>query len=245
VYAKTALILNYDEGGQFFDHAFTPTPPLTDAEGVSTVDTENEINRETLLPDGVDAAPNGLGYRVPLLIISPWTRGNIVYSEVTDHVSVIKFLEKRFDIACPNLSPWRRAMVGDLTAAFDFESTPDYSWPRLPDTSDYARKADAECLTLPDIVVPTEQSMPKQVRLERAKGRSQAFWVKRGKGGQGEARRGEAKGGKARREARWCCLPDREPSEKVLPTRSRAKRDGAACPAVLLPRRSLTAYDGS
>jgi phospholipase C len=84
---------------------------------------------------------------------------------------VIKFLEKRFDIDMPNISPWRRAMVGDLTAAFDFESEPDYSWPDLPDTSNYVREGDVECATLPDIVVPTEQSMPVQetgTRLSRA-----------------------------------------------------------------------------
>ena len=116
----------------------------------------------TLLEEAYDTpAPNGLGYRVPLLLISPWTRGNIVYSEVTDHISVIKFLEKKFDFTCPNVSPWRRAMTGDLLAAFDFEN-PDYSWPDLPDTSNYVREADVECLTLPDVVVPTVQKMPVQ-----------------------------------------------------------------------------------
>ena len=42
--------------------------------------------------------PMGLGFRVPLLIVSPWTRGNVVVSEVFDHVSVIKFIEERFNV---------------------------------------------------------------------------------------------------------------------------------------------------
>jgi len=68
-----------------------------------------------------------------MIIISPWTRGGYVYSEVSDHTSIIKLLEEKFDIKCPNISPWRRAIVSNLLAAFDFEN-PDYSWPELPST---------------------------------------------------------------------------------------------------------------
>jgi phospholipase C len=77
--------------------------------------------------------PIGLGFRVPLMIISPWTRGGYVYSEVCDHTSTIKFLEKRFNFTCNNISPWRRAITGDLTYAFNF-THPDYSFPDLPST---------------------------------------------------------------------------------------------------------------
>lgn len=69
VYAKSVFILNYDEGGQFFDHSWTPTPPLSPSEGISTCSVEGEVNSEvkTTVP-----APIGLGFRVPLLIVSPW-----------------------------------------------------------------------------------------------------------------------------------------------------------------------------
>lgn len=115
-------------------------------------------------------APIGLGFRVPLLIISPWTRGNIVISEIFDHTSVIQFIEKRFNVLCENISPWRRAMTGDLTSAFDFNN-PDYTWPDLPDTSNYTRESVDECRNLPYPEVPSEQVFPVQeigVRISRA-----------------------------------------------------------------------------
>jgi len=132
LYAKTAFILNYDEGGQFFDHAWPPTPPMSDDDGLSTVTTEGELTKDMRwdIPKG---HPIGLGYRVPLLIVSPWTRGGHVYSEVCDHTSTLKLLEKRFNITVPTISPWRRAVTGDLLHAFDFEN-PDYSWPEFPPT---------------------------------------------------------------------------------------------------------------
>jgi len=162
VYKKTAFILNYDEGGQFYDHAWTPTPPMPNTEGKSTVTTDGEVNEDVLLPYEGVPQPIGLGFRVPGLIVSPWTRGDIVVSEIYDHTSTIQFLEKKFNLEPnPNISPWRRAMTGDMMAAFDF-ANPDYSWPDLPDTSEYVKEGDVECETLPDVVVPTEQSMPQQ-----------------------------------------------------------------------------------
>jgi phospholipase C len=110
VFAKTAFILNYDEGGQFFDHLWAPTPPIDETDGASTVTTHGELTIAENM--GVAAGnPIGLGFRVPFFVISPWTRGGYVYSEVCDHTSVIKFIEKRFGVHCPNISPWRRAMV--------------------------------------------------------------------------------------------------------------------------------------
>ena len=162
VYAKTAFILNYDEGGQFFDHLWTPTVPVSTTDGKSTVETTGEITKE--IEVGVPAGtPIGMGFRVPLIVVSPWSRakGGAVYSQVVDHTSQIMFVEKRFNVSCPNISPWRRAVAGDLTAAFDFASPPDYSWPTLPDTSGYVAAADREC-SLPAPEVPVKQSMPTQ-----------------------------------------------------------------------------------
>jgi phospholipase C len=166
VYAKTAFILNYDEGGQFFDHAWTPTPPMNETDGVSTAGVEGEVNFDvhTEVP-----APMGLGFRVPLVVISPWTRGNIVVSEVFDHTSVIQFLEERFGFECPTISPWRRAITGNLLSAFDFEH-PDYSWPDLPSTENYVPEARENC-DLPYPERPAEQTYPGQepgTRVSRA-----------------------------------------------------------------------------
>jgi phospholipase C len=163
VYAKTAFILNYDEGGQFFDHHWTPTPPATPFDGKSTVETTGEITAEDTA--GVVAGTAiGMGFRVPLMVISPWTRheGGAVYSQVVDHTSQIMLIEKRFGVRCPNISPWRRAVSGDLANVFDFASPPNLSWPPLPNTSSYVANADKHCNELPSPVIPVKQSLPSQ-----------------------------------------------------------------------------------
>src|SRR5262249_43281236 len=89
-------------------------------------------------PHGTNGVPGpyGLGVRVPLLIVSPWSTGGWVCSETFDHTSLIRFIEARFGIDEPNITPWRRAVCGDLTSAFDFESTSNRV-PKLPDVSQY------------------------------------------------------------------------------------------------------------
>jgi phospholipase C len=131
VFSKTVFIINYDEADGSFDHIVPPSPPQTPANGASTVSIENEIVT-TSTPNG----PIGLGQRVPLLLISPWSKGGYVTSQVFDHTSVIKFIEKRFGIMEPNISPWRRAITGDLTSAFDF-ANPDNRHEKLPKTDDF------------------------------------------------------------------------------------------------------------
>jgi len=75
--------------------------------------------------------PIGLGFRVPMLIISPFSRGGFISSDLFDHTSVLRFLETRFGAEVPNLSAWRRSAVGDMTSAFNL-SKPDTSVPVLP-----------------------------------------------------------------------------------------------------------------
>jgi phospholipase C len=150
VYAKTVFILNYDENGGFFDHVPPPTPPSSSANGLSTVATTGEIS---------NGKPIGLGFRVPMMVVSPWTAGGWVCSEVFDHTSVLRFLENRFGVAEPNISAWRRAVCGDLTSAFDFSGS-NVTWPNLPVTSAYPVQADQQCSTLPEPTPPSAQSMP-------------------------------------------------------------------------------------
>ena len=82
--------------------------------------------------------PWGLSARVPMYVVSPWSKGGWVNSQVFDHTSVGMFLEKRFGITVDTISPWHRAVCGDLTSAFDFDSPNDPTIPKLPDTSDFA-----------------------------------------------------------------------------------------------------------
>ena len=91
---------------------------------MSTVPTTNEI-----FPGGGGhpSGPYGLGMRVPMIVVSPWSKGGWVNSQVFDHTSIIRFIEARFERATggllkeTNITPWRRAVTGDLTSTFDFE----------------------------------------------------------------------------------------------------------------------------
>jgi phospholipase C len=131
VFSKTVFLVNYDENDGAFDHIVPPTPPQTSANGASTVSIENELVTTTE-PNG----PIGLGIRVPFLAISPWSKGGFVNSQLFDHTSVIRFIERRFGVHEPNISPWRRAVVGDLTSVFNF-SNPNESRAQLPDTDGF------------------------------------------------------------------------------------------------------------
>lgn len=152
VWAKTALIINYDENDGFFDHVPAPLPAVDARMGRSNVDTRGEV---------YDGVPIGLGIRVPMLVISPWTRGGWVNSQVFDHTSVLRLLERRFGVAEPNISPWRRAVSGDLTSVFDFRKPDDSALSALPSVEDYrARTAAVRDKPLPS--VPAAAAMPRQ-----------------------------------------------------------------------------------
>lgn len=90
--------------------------------------------------------PWGMGPRVPLYIVSPWSKGGWVDSQVADHTSVGQFIEKRFGVIIPAISPWHRAVSSDLTSAFDFESPNDPKFPDLPKTSNYIEVENASKL---------------------------------------------------------------------------------------------------
>ncbi|MEY2399432.1 MAG: phospholipase [Actinomycetota bacterium] len=146
VWAKTLFIVNYDENDGHFDHVLPPTPPPTELD-------EYFLNW-----------PVGLGFRVPMMLISPFTRGPLVSSDVFDHTSVIKLLERRFNVRCPNLSDWRRETVGDLTSAINFAGAARVDVPPLPDANALAAAATAQH-GLPDPALPSQQVMPTQYTL--------------------------------------------------------------------------------
>ncbi|MDX2675031.1 phosphocholine-specific phospholipase C [Streptomyces soliscabiei] len=162
VWAKTALFVTYDENDGFFDHLLPPFPPASAAQGRSTVDVGPDLFKGE---SGHTAGPYGLGQRVPMLVVSPWSKGGYVCSETLDHTSVIRFMERRFGVHEPNISPWRRAVCGDLTSAFDF-SRKDTRPLALPDTDGY-RPPDKN--RHPDYVPtpPANPVLPKQERGHR------------------------------------------------------------------------------
>ncbi|MCR8577362.1 phosphocholine-specific phospholipase C [Streptomyces sp. Isolate_219] len=144
VWRHTVFLVMYDENDGFFDHVIPPFPPPGTPE------------------EFVDGQPIGLGNRVPLWVISPWSRGGWVNSQVFDHTSVLRFLESVTGVQEPNISQWRRAVCGDLTSCFDF-TRPDFSIPRLPDTAELMAQADTAA-ALPQVEVPSPgaQVMPVQ-----------------------------------------------------------------------------------
>jgi phospholipase C len=139
VWSKTALLLTFDENDGFFDHLVPPYPNVGGLAGQSTVSTVNELFNGTAGTPGASngvVGPFGFGVRVPMTVVSPWSTGGWVCSETFDHTSLIRFIEARFGVHEPNITPWRRTVAGDLTSAFDFGHTAT-KVPRLPDTSSY------------------------------------------------------------------------------------------------------------
>ncbi|MFY8207937.1 MAG: phospholipase domain-containing protein, partial [Caulobacter sp.] len=175
---RTVFLVMFDENDGFFDHVPPPAPPSYDAAGkllgASTVDlaaehhqvrnpTEARSERDDLM-----GRPYGLGPRVPLYVISPWSRGGYVNSQVFDHTSVIRFLEQRFGVMEPNISPWRRAVCGDLTTCFDFKTPNTNPFPALPATAEPAGRAAklgrAKPPTPPAVVAPAQAKGPRPSR---------------------------------------------------------------------------------
>jgi phospholipase C len=162
LWAKTVLFITYDENGGFFDHVAPVTAPLgTPGEFV----TAPAFPDPTVIGSPAITGPIGLGFRVPMLIVSPFSRGGFVSSDLFDHTSVLRFLETRFGAEVPNLSAWRRATVGDMTSAFNFKK-PDQSMPNLPFTLPGIQQAIEQCAanlagtTL--YPVPSAQTVPTQ-----------------------------------------------------------------------------------
>jgi phospholipase C len=172
VWEKSVLFYTYDENGGFFDHVPPPTPPPA---------TEGEYLKNNSELAGGFLGPIGLGFRVPLLVISPFTRGGLVCKHTFDHTSLLRFCETRFGAAVPNLSKWRRENTGDLTTALSLDKAPNAVVPSLPSASRTdARIVKSNCATQaadtgsesapgvePYPLPAAPQTMPKQERGKR------------------------------------------------------------------------------
>ncbi|MBI1320766.1 MAG: phospholipase C, phosphocholine-specific [Candidatus Hydrogenedens sp.] len=144
VWKKTVFILCYDENDGLFDHVppfIAPHPGRPETGKTSDgLDTALEISDA----HGRDHAI-GLGYRCPLVVASPWTRGGSVNSQVCDHTSILMFLEtwleaKGTPVAEPNIGPWRRTVCGDLTSAFKPFNGEKYELPEHLDRDTYVER---------------------------------------------------------------------------------------------------------
>ncbi len=135
LWERTVVFVNYDEHDGFYDHLIPPTAPPGTAD------------------EFVLGLPVGLGPRVPMTVVSPWSRGGWINSQVFDHTSVLRFLELWTGVREPNISAWRRAIAGDLMSCFDF-ARHDASIPLLPDTAALRKIADDTESKLPTPTPP-------------------------------------------------------------------------------------------
>src|SRR5262249_39969071 len=144
----------------FFDHVPPPTPPKG---------TKGEFLTVSKLPNGTGPlgnaegirGPIGLGFRVPMIVVSPFSRGGLVSPDTFDHTSTLRFLETRFRVKVPSLSAWRRRVTGDLTSTFNFAASPNFGRPSLAKSV-----GDASCAG-PTPVTSTSGPFPKQARGKR------------------------------------------------------------------------------
>ncbi len=147
VWASTVLFIMYDENDGFFDHVPPPTPPPG---------TSGEYLTQSPLPaqaQGV-SGPVGLGVRVPMIVVSPFSAGGHIVSDVFDHTSQLRFLESVFGVTAPNISSWRRSVTGDLTSTLTSLSTPKTKAPTLPLTSDSTTAAPVGPLSTAPAPIP-------------------------------------------------------------------------------------------
>jgi len=137
VWKKTIFILTYDENDGYFDHApsYVAADPKRPETGAASpgIDTGIEYTyaadelAQGVKPKEARSGPIGLGFRVPMIIASPWSRGGWVNSQLFDHTSTLMFLEqfvqRKFGktVIEENISSWRRCISGDLSSVFRAE----------------------------------------------------------------------------------------------------------------------------
>jgi phospholipase C len=185
VWKKTIFILCYDENDGYFDHVppFVPPRAGRPESGLASsgIDLETEyvpLEQDLKRKDENYArgGPIGLGYRVPLVVASPWSRGGSVCSQVFDHTSILMFLEKFVShktgkpIQEANISAWRRAVCGDLTSVFKPYNGEKYDFPAFVGKDEFMESINqAQYRSLP--VTPRQlefsefaEALPKQER---------------------------------------------------------------------------------
>jgi phospholipase C len=134
VWKKTIFILTYDENDGYFDHApsFVAADPKRPNTGRASVGVDTGLEytyvedelRQGVTKKDARSGPIGMGFRVPMIIASPWSRGGWVNSQLFDHTSTLMFLEHFAQhkygkkVKEQNISAWRRSISGDLTSVF-------------------------------------------------------------------------------------------------------------------------------
>ena len=123
---KSAMMLTYDEGGGFFDHV--PSPPAVKPDDIAPILTQ--VNADGSIHNYLPGDFDRYGFRVPFIMVSPWVKPHYVSHTVADHTSILKFIEKRFNL--PSLTR-RDAAAHDLLDMFDFSQPALLKPPQMPD----------------------------------------------------------------------------------------------------------------
>ena len=113
----SAFILTYDEAGGLYDHV--PPQPTVNPDGIAPVDLNPGDICST--PGGANCDFNYTGFRLPLLVVSPFAKKNYVSHTVADYTAILKLIETRFNL--PSLNK-RDAAQMDMTEFFDFDNVP-------------------------------------------------------------------------------------------------------------------------
>jgi phospholipase C len=124
----SVFFLTYDEAGGFYDHVQPAT--MVSPDGIKPVD---------LLPKDPQGDFTRTGFRLPVMIASPYVKPHYVFKKPADNTAILRFIEQRFNL--PNLTQ-RDLAQPDLTEIFDFTKA---AWATPPDLSKVNQLADAPC----------------------------------------------------------------------------------------------------
>ena len=116
---STALFITYDEHGGYYDHV--PPPRAIRPDSIAPI---QEASQPKLTPGAYDR----YGFRVPLIVVSPWAKAGYVSQVVQDHTSITAFLERKWNL--PAMT-FRDANAQPMTDYFDFRQRAFAKPPRL------------------------------------------------------------------------------------------------------------------
>jgi phospholipase C len=128
-WSSTAVVIAYDDSDGFYDHVFSGVRnPSNTATVASPPGPQDFLNGTGLCGDTSKQTPLagqngrcGLGPRLPLLVISPWAKHNVVDNTVTDLSSVVKFVQDNWHL--PRIAGSFDALAGTLNNMFNFNSS--------------------------------------------------------------------------------------------------------------------------
>lgn len=134
------MIFTYDEAGGFYDHV--SPQPMPSPDGIVPLDlVPGDICDSVGTTGGATCDFTWTGYRLPLIVISPFAKKNFVSHQVRDYTAILNLIEKRFGV--PALTQ-RDAAQADMSEFFDFTNKPWATPPSPP-----AQSMSGQCTLTP------------------------------------------------------------------------------------------------